>query len=124
MSYKVLIADDDKNIIRSLSYLLTKEGYRAISSENGVDTLSIARKEKPDLIILDIMIPDKDGYQIYQEMKADPRLNSIPVIFISARAEDKHIKNWRELGIKAFITKPFQIEEIKKAVTKVLEKRR
>lgn len=122
MAYKVLVADDDKNIIRSLSYILTREGYQAISAESGADTLSIARKENPDLIILDIMISDKDGYQIYQEMKADVELKMIPVIFISARAEDKH-KNWRGLGVKAFITKPFQIEEVKKVVAKVLGER-
>jgi DNA-binding response OmpR family regulator len=120
MNNKIFIVDDNKNIIRAIAYILSREGYRVISTQKALDSLAIARKEKPGLIILDVMMPDKSGYQICQEMKADAELKKIPVVFISARVQEKNKKAWRKLGVKRFITKPFQAEEIKKVTNKIL----
>ena len=110
--YKILLVDDEPDILEFLTYNLKKEGYTVFNASNGREALTIAKKEKPQLIILDIMMPDMDGYEVCRHLKADPEMTKIPVIFISAlgMAEQK-IEAFR-MGAVDYITKPFQAEEV------------
>lgn len=121
--YKILIVDDNKNNIRAITYILNREGYKVISSQDAQTVIPIARKVNPALIILDIMMPLKDGYEICHDLKKEPGLYNTPVIFLSARVQDKNKKKWRRLGVKAFITKPFRVADIKDTVAKALNRK-
>ncbi len=108
----VLIVDDEPNNLRLLSAMLSEHGYEVRTVINGSMALSSIALEIPDVILLDIMMPDMDGYEVCQRLKGNPKTQHIPVIFVSAMDEtlDK-IKAFRTGGAD-YITKPFQIEEV------------
>jgi two-component system, sensor histidine kinase and response regulator len=108
----IVIVDDTPENLRLLAQMLGEQGYRVRSAPNGERALATVRKEPPDLILLDILMPDMNGYEVCQQLKADPLLHNIPVIFISALNEvfDK-VTAFSSGGVD-YITKPFQIEEV------------
>lgn len=109
---EILIVDDIPANLHLLSTMLTEQGYRVRPARNGDQTLMSARSAPPDLILLDIKMPDLNGYEVCEQLKADPRTCDIPVIFISAldQTEDK-VKAFTYGGVD-YITKPFQVEEV------------
>ncbi len=109
---KILVVDDVPENLRLLSTTLTKQGYKVRRAKNGSMALMGARNDLPDLILLDINMPDLSGYQVCEQLKADQATRSIPIIFLSAQddIEDK-IKAFN-LGGADFIGKPFQVEEV------------
>jgi CheY-like chemotaxis protein len=104
---KVLAVDDDPVIQRLLQVNLEMEGYEVATASDGEEALERARSFKPDVILLDIMMPKKDGWQVCAELKNDPALEHVPVVFLSARAQDADIQRGTELGVAAYVTKPF-----------------
>ncbi|MBW3577489.1 MAG: response regulator [Actinobacteria bacterium] len=104
---KVLAVDDDPVIQRLLQVNLEMEGYEVEVASDGDEALVKARTTRPDAILLDVMMPKKDGWQVCAELKADPDLQAIPVVFLSARAQDADIQKGTDLGVAAYITKPF-----------------
>ncbi len=113
---KVLLVDDEPNIIMSLDFLMRKAKYEVFIGRNGTEALSIARAELPDVIILDIMMPDIDGYEVCRQLKADPATAKAKVIFLSAKSREPDIEKGYELGASLYITKPFSTRDLMKKV--------
>ncbi len=107
---KVLIAEDDRNIRAGLEEILSEEGYETVAAENGTQALELYRRESPDFICLDIMMPGVNGYEVCREIRrADP---GVPIIFISAKSEEVDKVLGLELGADDFILKPFGVPEV------------
>lgn len=120
---KVLAVDDDPVIQRLLEVNLEMEGYEVVLANDGADALEKARATRPDLVLLDVMMPNKDGWQVCAEMKADPDLAHIPVIFLSARAQDADVERGTSIGADAYITKPFDPIDLLDLVQDLIEGR-
>ncbi len=106
---KIFIVEDEEDIIELLRFNLKQEGYvvkYAISGETAIEAIT---SEQPDLIILDVMIPGKDGFQICRELKASHKTSGIPIIFLTAKSEEYQVVSGLELGANDFITKPFSM---------------
>ncbi|BAF59851.1 MAG: response regulator transcription factor [Pelotomaculum sp.] len=108
----ILAVDDEANILELLKFNLSKEGFQVISATNGPDAVKIAREKKPDLIILDVMLPEMDGYDVLQKLKADRETAVTPVIILSAKTEEVDKVLGLELGADDYITKPFSPREV------------
>lgn len=103
---KILVVDDEQDILMLMESRLKASGYQVVSAADGPTGLEIARKEKPDLIILDLMLPQMDGYKVCALLKKDTRYAHIPVILFTAKAQEGEKKLGEEAGADAFITKP------------------
>ncbi|HAK45234.1 MAG TPA: DNA-binding response regulator [Spirochaeta sp.] len=104
---KILIVEDEHDIRELISYTLENEGYKVFKAADGISGIEKSRKINPDLILLDIMLPDIDGLEVCRRMKRDENLNNIPVIMLTAKSEDSDIITGLELGAEDYITKPF-----------------
>jgi len=112
MRKKVLLIEDDADLFALLRYNLEKEGFSLVGSQTGKGAVELCRRERPDLIILDIMLPDSDGLEICRGIRAKPELASVPVIFLTARATETDRILGLELGASDYIVKPFFIREL------------
>lgn len=108
----VLIADDEAPIRLLVRVNLEAEGYRVVEAADGVETLDAVRAERPDVILLDVMMPHKDGWQVAEELLGDAELASIPVIFLTARADLRDHERGLVAGALQYITKPFNPREL------------
>ena len=104
---KILVVDDEPFIIRSLTFVLKKEGYDVSSATNGEEALAKVRESKPNLMFLDVMMPKKNGYEVCQEMKSDPGLSDIHIIMLTAKGQETDREKGLSLGADEFMTKPF-----------------
>ncbi|MDL2264960.1 hybrid sensor histidine kinase/response regulator [Parabacteroides sp. OttesenSCG-928-G21] len=114
--YKVLIVDDVPTNVMLVQAILKKEGYTLITCDSGPKALKIAQEKHPNLILLDIMMPEMDGYEVLQHLKSNPETNDIPVIIMSALSDMQSIVKGYQLGAIEYVTKPFQREELLKRV--------
>lgn len=119
---KILIVDDEPDLITTVSFRLEKIGYEIISAADGREGLEKARQEKPDLIILDLMLPKMDGYKVCGMLKHDQRYNKIPIILFTARAQVSDQKIGMDCGADAYITKPFEPQVLLEKIKELLEK--
>jgi len=108
MAKKILVVDDEENIVTMVEARLTSSGYDVITAADGQEGLAKARKENPDLIILDIMLPKLDGYKVCRMLKFDDQYKHIPIILFSARTQDSDLEIGKQQGADAYVTKPFQ----------------
>jgi DNA-binding response OmpR family regulator len=107
--YKVLVVDDDKNLLDVLRYNLVNDGYQVVTAEDGAQALEAARQEKPDLILLDIMLPELDGFEVCRILRKEM---AIPILMLTAKTEEIDKVVGLELGADDYITKPFSIREL------------
>lgn len=112
MSHRILVVDDDKHIVRLLQSYLEQAGFHVLTASNGADALRTIRTERPDLVLLDLMLPDRDGWDITRTIRADAQLARLPVIMLTARVEDTDKIIGLELGADDYITKPFNPREV------------
>ena len=119
MSKTIMIVDDEKRLVSLVESYLVQQGYHVVSANNGVEALPVARKEKPDLIILDIMMPEMDGYEFMREHHKEA---DTPIILLTARVEDDERVIGLELGADDYITKPFRPRELMARVKAVLRR--
>ncbi|PKO97551.1 MAG: DNA-binding response regulator [Bacteroidetes bacterium HGW-Bacteroidetes-9] len=106
--FRILLADDEPDVLEFLSYNLKKEGYQTLKAKNGRDAINIARKEQPHLVILDVMMPEMDGIETCREIKLLPELKNTIVVFLTARGEDYSQIAGFEAGADDYITKPIK----------------
>jgi len=118
---KKILVDDDPYILMSLEFLMKKNGFDVMVARNGTEALEILEQQLPDIVLLDIMMPDVDGYEICRHIKKSPRLKQIKVIFMSAKSKEPDIKKGYDLGASLYITKPFSTRELVKQVKELLE---
>ncbi|MGQ9634838.1 MAG: response regulator transcription factor [Bryobacteraceae bacterium] len=109
---KIVLIEDDADLFALLKYNLEKEGYTVIGAQTGKGALELCRREKPGLIILDILLPDTDGLEICRGIRSDPELAHIPVIFLTAKASETDRIVGLELGANDYIVKPFFVREL------------
>ncbi len=104
---KILIVDDEPYVIRSLTFVLQKQGYDVSSATNGEEAMAKVRESKPGLMFLDVMMPKKNGYEVCQEIKNDPELSDIYIIMLTAKGQEADREKGLNLGANEFMTKPF-----------------
>ena len=115
-SKKILIADDEMDLVETVRFPLEVEGYHVLVSYNGEDALDQARKENPDLVLLDLMLPKLDGYEVCRRLKCDDRCKHIPILMLTAKFQEKDKALGMETGANEYITKPFDIRDLLKKV--------
>ena len=120
MAKKVLVIDDEPNIVKVVATRLKANNYEVITAFDGQEGLEVARREKPDLIILDLMLPKMDGYKVCGLLKSDARFAKIPIIMFTARAQEEDIKLGEEVGADAYITKPFNAQTLLSKIRELL----
>jgi DNA-binding response OmpR family regulator len=119
---KVLVVEDERDLREVLSYNLTREGYKVIAAETGGEGLKRARKDVPDLLLLDLMLPDLDGLEICRRLKRDPVTSSLPIIMVTAKGEESDVVLGLGVGADDYVTKPFSPKELLARVKAVLRR--
>ena len=117
---RILICDDDPVILRLLQVNLELEGYEVLQAHHGEEALEIASAEHPDLVILDIMMPRLDGYQTAERLKASDDTKEIPVVFVSAKAQQSDIEKGKSYGVADYLTKPFDPTDLLEIVERLV----
>jgi DNA-binding response OmpR family regulator len=118
---KILLVDDEPNIIMSLEYTFKKNNFEVFIARDGQEALDILKNEQPDLIILDIMMPNVDGYATIESVKKNEKLTNCKVIFLSAKNKENDIEKGMQLGADAYMTKPFSIKKLVDQVNELLK---
>jgi two-component system phosphate regulon response regulator PhoB len=118
----ILVIDDEKDLIELVRYNLEKEGFDVIAATDGQSGLEVVKKHRPDLVVLDLMMPGLDGLQVCQQLRSDPRAGRIPVIMLTAKATEADRVVGLELGADDYITKPFSPREVVARVKAVLRR--
>lgn len=109
---KILVVDDEQDLVKLIRYHLEKDGYRVLSAHNGEDALFLSRKERPELLILDLMLPGMDGLEVCKRLKADRDLTNTAIVMLTAKGEEADITTGLKLGADDYITKPFSPKEL------------
>jgi DNA-binding response OmpR family regulator len=122
MSQRILVVDDDPEIVRLLRAYLQQAGYQVLVAYDGETALHIIRRERPDMVVLDLMLPDRDGQDVTRIVRGDPGLAATPIIMLTARVEDQDKIVGLELGADDYVTKPFNPREVMARVRAVLRR--
>ena len=120
MSAKVLIADDEPNILISLEYLMKREGYVVSVARDGQEALEVLQRERPRLVLLDVMMPRKSGFEVCQALRADEILKDTIVLMLTAKGRETDVAKGLALGADAYMTKPFSTKELVQKVRELL----
>lgn len=121
MAKSVLVVDDEPNIMLSLEYLMKRAGYDVRSAVDGEQALASVEDAPPDLILLDVNIPKRDGYDVCQTIRANPAYNNVKIIMVTAKGREVEIEKGLALGANDYHTKPFSTKELAEKVRKLLE---
>lgn len=116
MGKKVLLIEDEPNIIEAISFVLSRDGWSVTAHSSGQDAMQVIRAQAPDLIILDVMLPGRSGYEILQELRADAALADMPVLMLTARGQLKDREMAERAGASRYMTKPFSNADMLAAV--------
>lgn len=117
---KLLVADDEPNIVISLEYLMKREGYDVLVATDGNQALEAIQREQPALVLLDVMMPGKTGFEVCQAVRADPALEGVRILMLTAKGRDTDISKGLALGANAYMTKPFSTRELVQKVAEML----
>jgi DNA-binding response OmpR family regulator len=120
MSKHVLIADDEPNIVVSLEFLMKREGHRVSVVRDGDAALALIRAERPDLVLLDVMMPGKSGFEVCAAVRADEAIADTKILMLSAKGRDTDLAKGQALGADAYMTKPFSTRELAEKVRQML----
>ena len=121
MSHKIVIADDEPNILVSLEYLMKREGHEVVLARDGIEALDAIRREKPALVLLDVMMPGKSGFEVCQAVRADEALAGVKILMLTAKGRDTDIAQGLGVGADAYMTKPFATKDLAARVRQMLE---
>ena len=121
MAKKILIAEDEADIRALIEFTLKFAGFDVVSAKNGLEALEAAQAELPDLILLDVRMPQMTGYEACEAIKSDPDTRHIPVVFLSAKGQEKEILAGLEAGATEYLLKPFAPDELARRITELLE---
>ena len=118
---KLLVADDEPNIVISLEYLMKREGYDVLVATDGNQALEAIQREQPALVLLDVMMPGKTGFEVCQAVRADPALGGVRILMLTAKGRETDVSKGLALGANAYMTKPFSTRELVQKVAELLE---
>ncbi len=119
---KILVVDDEANLTRSMAFILRKEGYDVEIASNGEEAILKAQSSRPHLMLLDVMMPKKNGYEVCQEIREDPKLRDMYIIMLTAKGQAVDREKGMSFGADDFITKPFSPSFIVEKVNAILKK--
>ncbi|MFK7868455.1 MAG: response regulator transcription factor [Roseobacter sp.] len=120
MSRKVLLIEDEPNIVEAIRFLLQREGWEVQSHQNGSDAVDVVRREHPDLVVLDVMLPGKSGFDILSELREAKETADLPILMLTARGQTRDRELAERAGVSRFMTKPFSNSEVLTAVRDLL----
>jgi DNA-binding response OmpR family regulator len=120
MSKKILIVDDEPNIVISLEFLIKKEGFTVAVAADGEEALAKVAEFSPDLILLDVMMPKKSGFEVCEALRADPQQSGLKIIMLTAKGRDTEMAKGLALGADAYMTKPFSTKDLIARIREVL----
>ena len=112
MPGRVLIVDDEPNIVTSLEYLMTRSGYEVVTARNGEAALAVVESFLPDLVLLDVMMPRRSGYEVLQQIRERPEWRHIKIVMLSAKGREAAVSKGLALGADAYVTKPFSSRDL------------
>jgi DNA-binding response OmpR family regulator len=118
---RVLIVDDEPNIVLSLEFLLRQQGYEVSVARDGEEALASASRMRPDLVVLDVMLPGLDGFEVCRRLRERPELTGLKILLLTARGRDVDRVRGLEEGADAYVSKPFSTRELMKTVAELLE---
>lgn len=121
MTIKVLIAEDDSNIVESLSFVLGRAGFEVSSALDGDEALHRLHDNRPDVMVLDLMLPKRNGFEVLKAVKADPALRSLPVMVLTAKGQPQDRRLVEQIGVEGFLTKPFSNTDVVEAVRRLAQ---
>ena len=119
---KILIVEDDPSFSRAISHIIEKEGYDVITASNGMAGLRMAKDENPDLLILDVMLPGLDGFEICHQLRQDPQTEKLPIIMLSAKGQEIDKTTGLKVGANEYLTKPIDRALLLEKITSLLGK--
>lgn len=122
MQKKILIVEDEESLLKLESILLTTKGYLVQGAATGLAALEAVAVEPPDLILLDIMLPELDGFEVCSQLKKDPKTCHIPIIFLTAKKSPEDLARSEEVGADQYITKPFKSAMVMEAIERLLSR--
>jgi len=122
MTKLILIVDDEPNVVMPIQFLMEQQGYRVMMAERGEDALELISRYKPDLVLLDIMLPGIDGWEVCEIVRLNPNYRNVKIVFLTAKGREVEIAKGLALGADAYITKPFSNAELVAKVKELLEK--
>lgn len=120
MTHTVLVADDEPNILLSIEFLMKREGHRVLVARDGTQALAAIRSERPDLVLLDVMMPGLSGFDVCQAVRADDSLAAVRILMLTAKGRDTDVAKGLALGADAYMTKPFATQELAAEVRRLL----
>ena len=120
MTHKVLIADDEPNIVISLEDLMKREGHQVLVARDGEQALAMIREQRPALVLLDVMMPGKTGFEVCQSVRADESFAGMKIMLLTAKGRDTDVAQGMALGADAYMTKPFSTKELAARVRELL----
>jgi DNA-binding response OmpR family regulator len=120
MRQKILVADDEPNIVISLEFLLKREGYEVLIARDGQEALDMIVRELPDLVLLDVMMPKKTGFEVCQDVRGNEALQGVKILMLTAKGRDTDVAKGLALGADAYMTKPFATRELAQKVAQML----
>ena len=121
-AYKILVVDDEPDVLRMLQVVLGRRGHQVLTAPTGMEGLVTAQGERPDLVLLDIMMEGMDGWEVLKLLKLDPATHDIPVVMLSARVEPRDKIRGLQEGAVDYVTKPFSVRELVATIDAVLER--
>lgn len=124
MAKRILIADDEPNIVISLEYLMRREGYEVGVARDGDEALEMIRRQPPDLVLLDAMMPGKSGFEVCQQVRADETLSEVRILMLTAKGRENDMTKGKALGVDAYVVKPFSTRDLAEQVRDILDKSR
>jgi two-component system alkaline phosphatase synthesis response regulator PhoP len=120
MTATILIADDEPNILISLEFLMKREGFAVLLARDGQEALDLLKRERPRLVLLDVMMPKKTGFEVCQEVRQDDALKDIVILMLTAKGRETDVVKGLALGANAYMTKPFSTRELVQKVRELL----
>jgi DNA-binding response OmpR family regulator len=123
MASRILIIDDEPNIVLSLEFLMKREGFEVAVAGDGESALRAMAERRPDLVILDVMMPRLNGFEVCQRIRAAPALAGVRVLMLTAKGRESEMKKGLELGADAYVTKPFSTRDLVAEIRRLLEAR-
>jgi DNA-binding response OmpR family regulator len=120
MTKKILIVDDEPNIVMSLEFLMRKAGFEVAVAVDGEDALAQVARLNPDLVLLDVMMPKKSGYEVCEALRADPARAGMKIVMLTAKGRETEVAKGMALGADAYVTKPFSTKDLVAQVSALL----